>query len=235
MIRYYRISVLLTLWVSSTAFGVAADPIVWDMDSLTTIGGHQVWIFGNPQLVTIDSHQAIQFDGVDDGLYVPANLLEGVTTFTLEILVHPDDGGAFEQRYFHAQDTADSNNRMLFELRSEGGTWYQDTFVKRGTVSLALIDDQKRHSHDAWHHVAATYDGATLKHYVDGTLQQEGGVVLGTPLAEGQTSLGVRQNLVSWYKGAIAWVRMTPELLGPEEFTGVPTEPVQAARFSALY
>jgi hypothetical protein len=47
---------------------------------------------------------------------------------------------------------------------------------------------------------------------VDGELELAGEVPF-TPMTTGRTSIGVRQNLVSWFKGAIAEVRFTPAAL----------------------
>jgi len=38
------------------------------------------------------------------------------------------------------------------------------------------------------------------------------------PQKEGRTSIGVRINQVSWYKGAVRQVRITPRVLMPQEF-----------------
>jgi hypothetical protein len=39
-----------------------------------------------------------------------------------------------------------------------------------------------------------------------------------TPFANGKTSIGVRQNKVYWYKGAIYKIRITPKAIFPDEF-----------------
>jgi hypothetical protein len=38
------------------------------------------------------------------------------------------------------------------------------------------------------------------------------------PIEEGHTSLGMRMNHISWFKGAIKIVRMTQSALKPSEF-----------------
>jgi hypothetical protein len=45
-----------------------------------------------------------------------------------------------------------------------------------------------------------------MRHFIDGTPELEGRVTFG-PMAPGRTSLGVRQNLVYWFKGSIREVR----------------------------
>jgi len=39
------------------------------------------------------------------------------------------------------------------------------------------------------------------------------------PINSGCTSIGVRLNKVHWYKGAIGWIRITPQALNPETFS----------------
>jgi hypothetical protein len=51
-----------------------------------------------------------------------------------------------------------------------------------------------------------------MSHYVNGVLELEG-VVAFAPMSAGRTSIGVRQNRVSWFKGAISEVRFTPAAL----------------------
>ena len=56
------------------------------------------------------------------------------------------------------------------------------------------------------------YDGREMSHYVNGVRELSGTVAFG-PLAKGRTSLGVRQNLVYWFKGRIRSLRITPTAL----------------------
>jgi hypothetical protein len=53
-----------------------------------------------------------------------------------------------------------------------------------------------------------------MAHYVNGVREAAARVPFG-PLGAGGTSIGVRQNRVSWYKGRIRSIRITPEALPP--------------------
>ena len=48
-------------------------PVEWTLDSLTRVGGHGATLAGNPRLVDTPVGRAVEFDGVDDGLFVEAN------------------------------------------------------------------------------------------------------------------------------------------------------------------
>ena len=127
-------------------------------------------------------------------------------------MLAPSPGGPEEQRYLHIQQT-DIDNRALLELRmAPDGTWCLDAFLRFAPTGLTLIDRNVRHSAAAWHTAALTYDGKAMAAFVDGKQIQAGEVAFG-PMRAGRTSIGVRQNKVSWFKGQIRLVRFSPEAL----------------------
>ena len=75
-----------------------------------------------------------------------------------------------------------------------------------------MIDRAVSHSAAQWHTATLTFDGQTMKHYVDGVLEQSGGVAF-QPLAAGRTSVGVRQNRVFWFKGRMREMGSHQQLL----------------------
>ena len=90
-----------------------------------------------------------------------------------------------------------------------GGRWALDTFLRSPEPGLALIDRQRTHPAGEWHVASLTYDGKTMAHFVDGVRELSGDVPF-KPLNAGQTSIGMRQNRVSWFKGVIHSVRIRP-------------------------
>ena len=179
-------------------------------------------MLGHPGVIETAVGKAVQFNGVDDAIYLDVHPLAGVETFTWEVIFRPDPGGAEEQRFFHLQERdpktgADTNTRMLFEIRVIGDRWALDSFALSGQESLALLDRSKLHSLGTWHAAAAVYDGHEFRNYVDGILQGEGPLHL-TPQGAGHTSVGVRINRVNYFKGAVLEARMTRRARVPEEF-----------------
>jgi hypothetical protein len=73
------------------------------------------------------------------------------------------------------------------------------------------------HPLGAWHHAALTFDGSRLTNYVNGQSELSE-IIEFSPLEGGETSIGMRQNEVSWYKGLIGPIRVTPWMLDPGEF-----------------
>src|SRR5262245_15186875 len=58
----------------------------WTFDRLDRLGDHATTIVGNPRVVDTPIGKAIEFDGVDDALFVDAHPLAGAETFTWEAI-----------------------------------------------------------------------------------------------------------------------------------------------------
>jgi hypothetical protein len=172
-------------------------------------------VLGAPKQIDSPYGVAIHFNGLDDGLLLKNNPISGLQQFTIEAIFHPDSGGQFEQRFFHAGSVKD--DRVLFEIRSLRNSWYLDGFVKSGASRMTLADSTKLHPLDQWYHVAFVVDNEKLTTYVNGKKELEGkidsSVVIG-----GGASTGVRQNKINWFKGSIYEIRITPAALQPSSF-----------------
>jgi hypothetical protein len=185
---------------------LAAEPVVWRLDGNPQIGGHATEILGSPAITPEKDRAAFHFNGVSDGFLVSANPLQGAAAFTIEVLFNADADGPAEQRFLHVEDEAGS--RALLETRVAHGTWALDTFLfsKATNARLALLDQTRRHPAGQWTWVALVYDGRRMTSYVNGVKELEGEVAF-PPMLAGRVSLGVRQNKVYWFKGAIREVR----------------------------
>lgn len=199
-------TIALILVFGGTA--AAAEPIVWQLDSLSEVGGHPVTILGSPRVVREGGKAAVCFDGKSDAMFVAVNPIAGWERFTVEALIKPDADGEEEQRFFHIQDDRDS--RLLLETRlTPDAKWALDTFLfVRDDIRLPLLDRSLLHPAGQWQWVTLTFDGETMTHYVNGKKELEGKIAF-EPMTAGRTSIGVRQNKVSWYKGCIRELRFT--------------------------
>lgn len=196
--------------------------IVWRLDNLKQIAGHPVTMVGEPRMVDTEIGRAVSFDGQDDGLFLEVNPLAGLAQFTVEILFQPSGGGLEEQRFLHFEDPA-AGNRALIELRMRPDSqWALDTFLRSQQKGLTLLDRDVVHAANAWHVAALTYDGRTMRHYVNGRLELSGDIQV-VPMGLGRASIGVRQTRVSWFKGLIHSIRVTPEALPAAKLMTVPT------------
>ena len=198
---------VLTILMQSAKPFYLKRTVVWKIQDTTLIGGMKPAVFGNPKLVRDKSVRALSFDGVDDGLIIPLNPLEGWNEFTIELLFKPDTSTSAQPRIVHIQDEA--GTRCTVELRlTEKGKWYLDTFLKNGKTNkgLTLSDSADQHLCDEWYWIALSYDGTKMCHYVNGVEEGEGTVALDQMIA-GQTSIGVRLNKINWFKGQVREIR----------------------------
>ena len=202
--------------------------VTWRFDDTASLGGHATKVLGHPKVIETPMGKAIAFNGVDDALFVDVHPLAGAETWTWEMIFKPDADGGAEQRIFHLQSidpvmgTDVPQERMLFEIRIRDGKWCLDSFATSGGQSKALLNCEKKYPFGKWYRVTTVYDGKMLKNYVGEELQGEGEVKL-VPQRPGHLSVGVRINLVDYYKGAIYSTRFTRSALGPGDFFKMPT------------
>ena len=204
--------------ILASTLAAAQNVEVWTFDRLDSVGGHATTVLGSPRVIDTEVGKAVLFDGIDDALMIDVHPLEGAETFTWEAIFRPE-GGEPAQRWFHLQENG-TDDRLLFEIRVVGAQWYFDSYVHSGPAEKALIDRERLHPLGRWHHVAAVYDGAEFSNYVDG-IQEGRERIHVSPQKAGRASIGVRMNLVNYFKGAIRLARFTSRALPPREFLSV--------------
>jgi hypothetical protein len=188
---------------------------IWTLREPTRIGDLATEVLGGPKQSDTGSSTALTFDGTGDGLFVPVVPIAGWQAFTIQVRFRPDGTGGEEQRFLHLED--ETRHRVLMETRVRDGQWSLDTFLFQDAAhKLTLLDRSNLHATDRWYWVALVYDGRSMTHYVDGERELTGEVEF-PPMTTGRTSIGVRQNRVSWFKGAIAEVRFTPVALPADQ------------------
>lgn len=199
---------------------------VWTFDQLASIGGHPVTVEGAPQLIDTPAGKAIQFDGANDVVYVGDHPLAGAEAFTIEAVFRPD-GGVFEQRWLHLAEADPVNGdaqtpRTLFEIRVVEDLWYLDAFTTGPGYNKTLIVPEKTFPVGQWFAVQQTFDGKVYRAYVNGVLQDEAEIDY-KPQGQGRTSIGMRINKATPFKGAVLSARFTREALRPDQFTPLPS------------
>ena len=66
--------------VGLMVFGSAtAEQETWHVNNLEEIGGHQLTVEGDPKLIDTPFGKAVEFDGVDDGIFLDVHPLDGMT------------------------------------------------------------------------------------------------------------------------------------------------------------
>lgn len=212
-----KITIGILIIAIATVSVAAQSSVVWKMDNLKKIGGHRVEVLGEPKVIKTGVGKAIYFDGVDDGILIDNNPLAGAGVFTIEAIFRPDAGGLAEQRWLHIEDTENVESRALLETRLRGDEWFVDTFIKSGENRMPLLAENFRHPLGQWFHVALVFDGKEMRHYVNGKFEMSGPLTI-KPFGKGKTSIGVRQNKVFWFNGAVRKARFTHQALAPAKF-----------------
>jgi len=171
---------------------------------------------GNPQTVMTSLGKAVAFGGCD-AFFLDVNPLKGLAQFTLEAVFKPDCDGEFAQRFLHLGTM--SNERVMFEIRvNRDSTWYFDThIVLPGGDWLTMMNKNLTHPTGRWYHAALVIDGARAVVYING-VEEFNEPLAFIPINEGKSSIGVRQNLASWFKGSMYRLRITPHALTKNEF-----------------
>jgi PKD repeat protein len=148
---------------------------------------------------------ALDFDGVDDWVTVKAPRL--TSALTVEAWVYPSRrGGSLALR-----ETARGSSWALYGDEAGVGAKFA-----RGTAP------KLRH----WTHLALTYDGTTIRRYVDGALA--GTKAATGPLAGGSYPLRFGGNAVwkQWFKGRLDEVRIYDRALSPAQLHTDMTTPI---------
>jgi hypothetical protein len=176
-------------------------------------------ILGSPTLIRTPLGPAIEFNGRTDGIFLDSVPVEGMEEVTIEMIFKPYPDSPFEQRFMHMG--AYSGARIMFESRvKKDNMWYFDAFIHLGTKaeSAVLIDSTLTHPTGRWYNLALVAGTDGLTSYVNGVQQCTSDLGYKPVISEGKTSIGVRQNLVCWFKGAIFRLRITSAALSPDQF-----------------
>jgi hypothetical protein len=172
---------------------------------------------GNPKVVKSPYGNALLFNGENDAIFISDNPLKNLTSFTIEVLIRPDLNGPEEQRFLHFGEI--DSDRLLIETRStKEGNWYLDTFFMIAGIKKVLIDPKLIHPIGPWYHIALTIDDkGQMTNYVNSKKELDEHSDFST-LKSGEMSIGVRRNKISWYKGAIYKIKVSPGVLDKKEF-----------------
>jgi hypothetical protein len=158
---------------------------------------------------------ALQFDGVDDSVRIPDRAaLDLTNAMTLSAWVRPSAlGTRWRTVLFKEQPT-----HMTYALyagasdgRPTGQAYVGGQRDARGPSGLAL---------NTWTHLAATYDGAHLRLYVNGTVVRTLAVTGNMTVSSGPLKLGGNAIWNEWFAGLMDDVRIYNRALSAAEIQG---------------
>lgn len=156
--------------------------------------------------------RALSFDGANDFAIVPdASTLDLTTGMTLEAWVYPTAGGSV-WRTALLKETTDGLAYGLYAFTDSGvPAGFLNTGVDIGTPGSASLP------RNTWSHLATTYDGTTLRLYVNGNAVAKRSV--SRPMTTSAKPLKIGGNAVwgEWFKGRIDDVRVYSRPLSSQE------------------
>src|SRR5580692_11544416 len=77
---------MLILCAASLCAQQNAAGEVWRFDRIDSLGGHPTTVLGHPQIIDTPYGKAVQFNGVDDALFVGVHPLAHDATWTWEVI-----------------------------------------------------------------------------------------------------------------------------------------------------
>jgi hypothetical protein len=166
--------------------------------------------------------QALSFDGVNDVVTVAdADSLDLTNALTLSAWVQPSAVSswrtvAFKERpgnLVYGLYASSDNDRPAASVSTEG---YGDA---RGASQLPA---------NAWRHLAMTYDGSTLRLYLDGVQAASTAVVGPLPTSAGALTIGGNAVWDEWFQGRIDELRVYRGVLDQAAIQADMTAPVVA-------
>ncbi len=189
----------------------------WVLDSIDGFSEKVSSVLGKPEAIHTEVGAALYFDGKEDGIFLAENPLAGMERFTVEAIFRPDRKAPGIQKFIHFGDA--HGDRFLFETRvPDPDNWCFDAALHSGKPSLALMDPGLLHELDHWYHAAVTFAGLEMITYINGERELSGTIDAFSPIMGEATSIGVRMDLNSWFRGAISIIRVSPGILDPEKF-----------------
>lgn len=212
---FLSVFMFLVLFISERTLSQTKNQTEWILSNLILSKTEGIRIAGNPQIIDCKYGKALLFNGSTDGIFMDQMPLDGLKKFTVEVIFRPESGGNFEQRFFHCGEV--KGDRVLLELRANPTDWYFDAFITSGDQKKTLIEPKLVHPLDQWYHLAFVIANGKQETYINGIKELESQIEI-APLHGGKTSIGVRLNEQSWFKGAISKIRISPRALSPQKF-----------------
>lgn len=133
-------------------------------------GGHDGNILG-PTWVQGKYGSALQFDGTDDTVEIPHHADFDLATFTITLWINVQSStdGAF--RTIIGKDVSPAGQPRNFGVYIKDSGVLGVNYTSGGSWSSAEADIVV--SDGQWHYIAFTYDGSSLRSFVDGQLSAE--------------------------------------------------------------
>ena len=158
--------------------------------------------------------QGLSFDGADDWVTIPdAADLDLTTGMTLEAWVKPTTQTGWETVLF--KEMAGDHAYVLYSYASDV-SGRPSTAVRTGGT-MTSVPGTATLATNVWTHLASTYDGATLRLYVNGALVGSRAVSGALTATTGPLRVGGNNVWAEWFNGTIDDVRIYGRALSQSE------------------
>jgi len=164
-----------------------------------------------PRWTAAGKHRkAVAFDGRNDSIVAPDSDDLDVTSFTAMAWVNPRATGRRDRPVLVKED----GQRLVYALYASGGDRRPLVKVREpagsGTVALRC---SRAIAKRGWTHLAATYDGADLRIYVDGAPCGSRPLAGSVPASAGALRVGGSGTTDEWFSGTIDALQLFPQAL----------------------
>ena len=162
--------------------------------------------------------QALSFNGTNAAVTIPDhNTLDLTTGMTLEAWVRPTNLGS-NWRTAILKEATGSMSYGLYANGGDAGTKVPTGEIVNGGFRMAPAATPL--TVNTWAHLATTYDGTTLRLFVNGV--QAGQLAVGGAITTGTGALKIGGNAIwgEWFQGEIDEVRIYNRALTATEITG---------------
>jgi hypothetical protein len=164
---------------------------------------------------------ALSFDGINDWVTVPdANALDLTTGITMSAWVNPAAVGSAYRTVLMKEQPGG----LIYTLYAGDGTGRPSAHVF--TTSEQRTSGPANTPLNTWTHLASTWDGATLRLFVNGTQVSTHAVPGTLRTSTGVLRIGGTSVWPEWFSGRIDEVRLYSRALSVAEIQGDMTRPV---------
>lgn len=208
--------------VAGFAFDEATGDFVWDSSGLNNNGTASS---GVSRSVSGHSGGALSFNGTSGAVTIPdSNSLDLGTGFTLSAWVRPTVVAGWRTVVLKEQGSSLSYALYAGDWVGHAAGWAVLSGVEVGATATSIMPS------NAWTYVATTYDGSTLRTYVNGVLEATTAGGGSFPASTGPLMIGGNSIWGEWFSGLIDDVRIYDRALSLSELstdmaTAVPTTP----------
>jgi hypothetical protein len=174
--------------------------------------GNTGTVAGATRVTTGRNGRALSFNGSGDNVLIPdAPSLRLASQMTLEAWVYPATLGSQWRTVMLKEQTGGAAYGLYANTngkRPEAVAWVPAELESRGTASLAT---------NAWTHLAATYDGTTLRFFINGAQVSTKAGAGRLVAATGPLRLGGNSVWGEWFSGRLDDVRVYDRVLSASQ------------------